>query len=165
MKKKYLILFSLSGFILSLDQFVKTWIHENFVPHQKIELISNVVFLTHTQSTGMAFGILDRVPFHLQNIFFIVVPVFALVLIVLIFIKLKDDQMLTSVALSTILAGAIGNLIDRIQYGHVIDFLEFRFSFLPLPTFNVADISILVGIVIVFLNTVFQVFAGRQNAS
>src|SRR3954469_6477927 len=147
MKRKYLILFSLSGLILSLDQLTKQWILE-WLPEGERVVIPGILSLQFARNNGFAFGLLQKAPASLQGIFFIGVPIFALVLIVLIFIKLRDDQILPSVALATILAGAMGNLIDRAQYGYVVDFLRLHAgSQWQLPAFNVADCSIVIGVV------------------
>ena len=157
MKRKYLILFSLSGLILTCDQLTKHLVHTMLMPGQFVEVIPSVFSIVHLRNTGFIFGNVQQVPQSLQHIFFIGIPVFALILIVLIFIKLQDNQMITSVALTTILAGAVGNLIDRSQFGYVIDFIELHAGeFFYLPPFNVADCSIIVGVSIMFFNTLFQ---------
>jgi signal peptidase II len=161
MKRKYLILFSLSGLVLALDQWSKLWISSHFELGFRKPLLGNWLVLVHAQNSDFAFGFFEHAPRPLQELFFVGVPVFALMLIVLIFIKLQDDQMATSVALSTILAGAIGNLIDRVQFGYVVDLLEVHAGakvFLPL--FNLADLSILTGVFLMFINTVMQ---GRKK--
>jgi len=155
-KRKYLILFSLSGLILTCDQLTKHLVHSHFTAETNISVLPPFVSLILTRNTGFAFGLLKTAPASLRDIFFIAVPVFALILIVLIFIKLQDNQMLTSVALASILGGAIGNLIDRLQYGYVIDFIDFHWRELfHLPPFNVADCSIILGVGIMFINTLF----------
>ncbi len=157
MKQRYLILFSLSGLILALDQLLKHVVHFRWQNQVEQPLISGFLTGVLKQNNGFAFGFLQQAPKELQDIFFIAVPAFALVLIVLIFIKLQDDQMLTSIALTTIFSGAIGNLLDRIKYGYVVDFLQFHWQGKPtFPAFNVADISILVGVILMFINTLRQ---------
>lgn len=157
MKRKYLILFSLSGLILSCDQLTKHLIHSLFSLRESISLLPSLLSLTYLRNTGFAFGLLQRAPESLKDIFFIAVPIFALILIVLIFIKLQDDQLLTSIALTTILGGAIGNLIDRLQYGYVIDFLDLHWrEVFHFPPFNLADCSIVIGVAIMFINTLLQ---------
>lgn len=154
MKRKYLILVSLMGLILSCDQLTKQLVDMYLIPQVSIPVVSPVFSLTYIRNTGFAFGFLEKAPDSLQGIVYIGVPVFALILIVLIFIKLQDDQILTSIALTTILGGAIGNLIDRLQHGYVIDFLSFHWkNGGRLPTFNIADCSILIGVLIMFINT------------
>ena len=152
MKRKYLILFSLSGLILCLDQFTKHLVLLRLVPGEKHELINGLLTLVHSRNNGFAFGLLQKAPASVQSIFFVGVPVFALILIVLIFIKLQDNQMLSSVALTTILGGAIGNLIDRLHYGYVIDFLDIHLF--RMPPFNVADFSIVIGVILMFVSTI-----------
>lgn len=156
MKQKYLILFSLCGFVVSLDQFTKYYVSERYDLGQTIWQLWGIR-LSYLQNQGYAFGLFQHLPSTIQEIFFIGLPAFALVLILLIFVKLRDNQLLTSVALTTILAGAIGNLIDRIQFGYVIDFLEINFAkYLYIPPFNIADCSIMLGIIIMFVHAIRQ---------
>jgi signal peptidase II len=154
MKRKYLILFSLTGFVLCCDQLTKHLAHRILESDAPRPLIPGFLTLIYTRNTGFGFGLLAAAPDSLKEIFFIGVPVFALILIVLIFIKLQDDQMLTSVALTTILGGAIGNLIDRIQHGYVVDFIRLHWhEHAQLPPFNLADCSILIGVALMVYNT------------
>lgn len=157
MKRKYLILFSLSGLILCLDQLTKFLVQSKIEPNESIDLIPGFLTLVHARNNGFAFGLLQKAPVPLQEIFFVAVPVFALILIVLIYIKLRDDQLLTSISLISILGGAIGNLIDRLEYGFVIDFLKIHWkdSF-QLAAINIADLSIITGVVLMFINTLQQ---------
>ena len=157
MKQKYLILFSLSGLVLTCDQLTKHYVLAHFPLGVDYPVIPGLLSLLHVHNNGFAFGLLQKAPPSLQEVFFIGIPVFALVLIVLIFIKLRDNQMLTSVALTTILAGAIGNLIDRIQYGHVVDFIDIHWwQAFHFPPFNIADCSIILGVLLMFVNTIRQ---------
>jgi len=164
MKRKYLTLFSLSGFILSLDQLTKHFVHSSLSLGESRDLIPGLVALTHARNSGFALGLLQKAPASLQEVFFIGVPVFAAILIVLIFIKLRDDQMRTSVALTTILAGAVGNLIDRVRYGYVLDVVDIHWmGAFHLPKANIADLSIVTGIVLMFLNTLHQEKHGKLS--
>lgn len=164
MKRKYLILCSLSGVVLCLDQLLKFLVHQRMEEGGSNSLLGGLLALTHVRNMGFAFGSFGKLPASLQDVFFIAIPVFALVLILLIFIKLRDDQMLTSVALTTILSGAVGNLIDRIQYGYVIDVVFLQLRSWKSGAFNVADISIVVGVALMFLATLLQDKRGRQTA-
>lgn len=166
MKTKYLILLSLTGFIISIDQLTKQVIvklTESSEYHQT--LIPGILEVVLSKNSGIGFGFVQRMPVtELDELFFIGIPVFALILIVLIFIKLRDNQMMTSVALTTILGGAIGNLIDRIHYGYVIDYLKLNLGvWQGLPPFNVADISIMMGVLIMFLHTLHIDFSSRGS--
>ncbi|MBI4405475.1 MAG: signal peptidase II [Deltaproteobacteria bacterium] len=156
MKRKYLILFSLSGLILCLDQLTKHLVKMN-LEGGSISLAEPFLSLRYVPNSGFAFGLFHRVPEPLKDVFFIGVPIFALILIVLIFIKLQDNQMMTSIALTSILGGAVGNLIDRIHHGYVIDFLDVHWgNIFHLPPSNVADFAIIIGVLIMFLTTLMQ---------
>lgn len=155
MKRRYLILFSLSGLVLCCDQWTKHLAH-SVISDRTIPLFGSFLELTFAKNSGFAFGMLQRAPTAMQDLFFVGVPIFALILIVLIFIKLQDNQIMTSVALTTILGGAVGNLIDRLHYGYVIDFVRCRIGSWELPPFNLADLSIVVGVVLMFVSTLSQ---------
>lgn len=154
MNQKYLILFSWSGLVVSLDQLTKRWVVLQFPEGFSKPLLGQWLSLIHKRSEGFAF--LRNATPTIHEIVFIGVPVFALVLIVLIYIKLRDEQMLTSLALTSILGGAVGNLIDRIQFGYVVDFIGIRLgSWGHLPSLNIADCAILFGLAL-FVNTLRQ---------
>jgi signal peptidase II len=149
MKRKYLILFSLSGLVLCCDQLSKHLVTRYLEVGVRHPVISSLVTVEYKRNNGFAFGLLQKAPASTQNLFFVGVPVFALILIILIFIKLQDNQVLTSLALTTILAGAVGNLVDRLHYGYVVDFLDI----LKVTSFNIADVSIIVGVILMFIGT------------
>jgi signal peptidase II len=124
--------------VLSLDQLTKYLITKSLALGKSIPVIQGVFNLTLVHNRGAAFGILKN-----QLPLFIVT---AAVAIALIFWSLKSNSHKKNYALSLslILAGALGNLIDRLLYGYVIDFLDFRVW----PVFNVADSAITIGAVI-----------------
>lgn len=113
------------------------------------------LWLTHYRNSGFAFNSLQALPPALQNLFFIAIPAFSLFLIVLIFIKIQDNQTLPSFALTAILGGAIGNMIDRFEVGPVLDVFQVQFQERAFPPFNLADICIFLGVAILFSNTFF----------
>jgi len=148
MKLKHLVLLSVSGTIIALDQLTKQLILEHFHYGESLKIIDGFFSLSHVRNTGAAFGILARWDSGWRIPFFIAVPILALGVIGYIFRKVEDRDLLLSSALSLVIGGAIGNLIDRVAYNHVIDFLDFHWgNFGPhFPTFNVADIAICVGV-------------------
>ncbi|MBC8249121.1 MAG: signal peptidase II [Anaerolineales bacterium] len=97
------------------------------------------VSLTYVTNTGAVFGLF---PDH--GIIFMVISVVVIVVIVLYYRHLPGDQWLIQTSLGLQLGGALGNLLDRLRYGHVIDFIDFKVW----PVFNVADSSVFVGVVI-----------------
>ena len=123
-------------FVLVLDRLTKYLITKNIFPNESLPLIKNIFHISLVHNSGAAFGI-----FRNQNYFLIVVSILAVILITfhLRGKAVKGRLYLSSLAL--ILAGTIGNLIDRIVFGYVIDFLDFRIW----PVFNIADSSITIG--------------------
>lgn len=117
--------------------------------HHSIPVIENFFSLTYIRNTGAAFGILAG---SHEAIRLTVLVVFSLVAIGFILVLLKrlpsgETGLIT--ALAFILGGAIGNLIDRIAYGEVIDFLDFYWSGYHWPAFNLADSFITIGVLII----------------
>lgn len=133
------MIFFIALTILFLDQVTKLFISKNLSLNQSIPIIKGIFHLTLIHNRGAAFGILKN-----QIPLFIFTAVSA---IILIFLNLKNRDKkhpLYNISLTLILAGAMGNLIDRIFLGYVIDFLDFRIW----PVFNVADSVITVGVIL-----------------
>jgi signal peptidase II len=125
--------------ILFLDQLAKFLVTKNLILHQSIPVINGIFHITLVNNRGAAFGLLKN-----QLYLFILTSISAIILIA-IDLKQRHGRRLDiyTLALSFILAGALGNLIDRLFFGYVIDFLDFRIW----PVFNVADSAITVGAV------------------
>lgn len=153
-KSKYIIVLSLAGLVIALDQITKLYIDHHFYLHESVSIIPNFFHLTYIRNTGAAFGLLARAPESFRIPFFILIPLIALTVIVLIFKKTKDTELFMVTALSLIMGGAIGNFIDRLRFNYVIDFLDFHWlNIYHWPAFNVADSSIVIGVVILILYT------------
>ena len=151
-KKRFLLLFVITVVVLISDQWTKQVVHKNFHWGESRPIIKNFFSLTYVRNTGAAFGFLNRAPAAFREPFFIVVPLIAMAVILLIFIRLKEDQHLMAASLSLVLSGAIGNLIDRLKYGFVIDFLDFHWKEVyHWPAFNIADSCIVVGVAVLFI--------------
>ncbi len=126
--------------ILLADQFLKGWVIGQFQLGQSRPLILNIVHLTLVHNTGTAFGL-----FQDKNFFFVILSVVVIAGLAVLSLKegKKSDSVFSWVPLVLLLGGAVGNLIDRLRFGYVIDFIDFRFW----PVFNIADSCITVGIV------------------
>ena len=124
--------------IVALDMLTKLWAVTSLKPIFEIQLWKNVFHLTYVENKGAAFGILQN-----SRIFFIVATVLVLCVIFYIFRRFKNRSRLLNIGLTFVSAGAIGNLIDRIFRGFVVDF--FDFCLISFPVFNVADIFVCVG--------------------
>lgn len=137
--------------VVALDQATKLHVDYHFDLYESIPVIPGLFSLTYIRNQGAAFGILAessiRVPF------FISVSLLAM-LAILWFLKTRhNSQRLGNLGLSLVFAGALGNLIDRIRLGEVIDFIDVYWRQHHWPAFNVADSAITVGVVLLLLET------------
>lgn len=150
---KYLILLTMTGTIVALDQATKLYVHTHFALGESVEVISGFFNLTYVRNPGAAFGFLGQSNETFRTIFFLIIPPAALVLITYILHKTVDnDDKIQIFALSSIFGGALGNYIDRLQFGYVIDFLDFHIqSKYVYPAFNIADSAIVIGVGILML--------------
>ena len=148
MKKylKYYLFITISLAVLALDQATKLLIHTHFNEGEKLAIIPGFFYLTHVRNTGGVFGAFSQSNEAIRTVLFLVLPVLAFVVIGSIIYKLEMKQRNQLLAFSAIFGGALGNYIDRIHYGYVVDFLDFTFKGFSWPAFNVSDISIVVGV-------------------
>jgi signal peptidase II len=162
MKRKYWILLILSFGILLLDQWTKYVIAQRLALYQRLEVIQGFFNLIHVRNTGGAFGIFGGEKGGLGSVAFMVVSLIAIAAIAFLFIKIKENEKVLALSFSLVLSGAVGNLIDRLRYGEVVDFLEFYLPFLPWrifnpwPAFNVADSAICIGMGLLVLELLKQ---------
>jgi len=146
MKRKYWVLLIVCFLILFVDQWTKHAIQQRLVLYQKVEVIHGFFNLVHVRNTGGAFGIFGGERGGLGSLLFVVVSLVAIGSILFLFIRLREDEKRLSLSLSLVLSGAIGNLIDRLRYGEVVDFLDFYLFSFHWPAFNIADSAICLGI-------------------
>ncbi|WP_417908582.1 signal peptidase II [Candidatus Electronema sp. PJ] len=133
------------------DQLTKLWIVENFALHDSLPVIPGFFNLVLVHNTGAAFGMLSNMPLLWRQVFFVGVASTALIVMVLMQCKLGRQHPLYAVSFGLISGGAVGNVIDRLKQGSVIDFLDFHISGYHWPAFNVADSGITVGVGIFLL--------------
>ena len=137
---------------LFLDQLSKLLVAGNLSYGDRIPVIEGFFYLTHVRNTGAAFGLFAGAPVGIRLGFFVGISLVAVVIIVSFFRKLAPGDRLAALALGLVLGGAVGNLIDRIVRGEVVDFLHFRlWGGYSWPDFNFADSSIVVGVAILVL--------------
>ena len=138
---------------LVADQLTKLWIVENVHYGEILVWIPGFLDITHVRNPGGAFSFLANAPVVGRMTFFIGATIAAIVLLVMFFRRLEPEDRLAAFALGGILAGAVGNLIDRIAYGEVIDFIDVHlWSGYSWPTFNLADSLIVVGVGLLFFD-------------
>ena len=141
----------LSAFVIVVDQITKRVVDTSMQLHQSIEL-APFFQLTYLRNQGAAFSFLSGAG-GWQRWFFIILAVVASAFITVWLRKLDPRQRREAVAWSLVLGGALGNLIDRILYGYVIDFLDVYYGDWHWPAFNVADSAITVGVVLLLLDS------------
>lgn len=131
-------------FIIGLDQITKMLINTNIRYSHEIEVIKDFFYLTNIRNKGVAFGMLQK-----GRALFIPATIF--IIAFLVYLLIKESKNYKKAVYSLILGGAVGNLIDRIFRGYVIDFLDFYIFSYNFPTFNIADIFITVGTVLLLI--------------
>lgn len=137
---------------LASDYVTKCWIVQNVERFDRIDVIEGFFAITHVRNSGAAFGLLRNFPEEFRLPFFLGVSLLAGLLVFSFYRKLAPGDRLSSVALGLILGGAIGNMIDRVTLGEVVDFLHFRlWRNYSWPDFNLADSWIVIGVALLFV--------------
>ena len=142
MNKKYLIIFSIAFFIVFLDQLTKLFIKQNFQLNQSIPIVKNVLHLTYVTNTGSAFGL-----FKGLNLIFISFSIIVIIAILYNLKNIKENEKDLQFSVGLLLGGTIGNFVDRIAHGYVIDFIDFRIW----PVFNIADGAVTISIILLII--------------
>ncbi len=149
---RYLLLGLLSLAIVVLDQVMKVYVMETMRLHESIPVIANLFSITYIRNPGAAFGFLSSSSSSFRFVFFGLTSVFAVGLLGMILVRMPKEDWMGRLSVAGILGGAIGNLLDRLRYGEVIDFLDFYINGYHWPAFNVADSAITVGVVFLILH-------------
>ena len=146
MKKIILI----SILTLVVDIFTKQLVINTMFEHQSISIIKDFFSITFAKNTGVAFSFLEgKVPL-------IIIMTSIIIILILKYIKSTNPNKYETICYGLIIGGAIGNLIDRIIYGYVIDFLDFNLLGYPFPIFNLADTAIVIGIFILLILSLIE---------
>lgn len=142
------IIIILSIIFLIIDQITKILVVNSLVPGENIEIIKNIFSIIYTNNTGAAFSILLG-----KRIFLIVVAVLIIGVLLYYIKRNKIEKKIDIIALSFVIGGSLGNLIDRIVRGYVIDFISIKIGNYNFPIFNVADILIVIGVFLLLLSS------------
>ena len=149
---RYLLLGLLSLAIVVVDQVTKVSVMETMRLHESIPVVANLFSITYIRNPGAAFGFLSSSSSSFRFVFFGLTSIFAVGLLGMILVRMPKDDWMGLLSVAGILGGAIGNLLDRLRYGEVIDFLDFYINGYHWPAFNVADSAITVGVVFLILH-------------
>jgi signal peptidase II len=148
-QKKYYILAAVASLIVALDQLTKLYIHTHYDLGEFTTVIANFFNITYVRNFGAAFGIFGDSHETFRTIFFLSMPPIAMVTILAILRGVENNDYVQILALSGIFGGAIGNYLDRLRFGYVIDFLDFHwYGKWSYPAFNVADSAIVCGVIV-----------------
>lgn len=159
LSKRNKILYLLTMFvILGGDLFTKHLISSSMQLGQSHEIIKNLFYFTYSQNTGVAWGM-----FAGKLGLFILIAIVVAVAMVVYFRKTKQSEILTRFGLVLAFSGLLGNLIDRIVFGYVRDFIDviiFNYNF---PIFNIADMAVVIGVALIIIEIIFEEYIHGKN--
>lgn len=148
MKRQYYIGISLfiTIIILVLDQITKFIIASSMKVGDSFEVVPNFLNITSHRNDGAAWGILSG-----KMSFFFIITIIILVVLIVFYIKEAKNNLLMQIAISLLFAGALGNFIDRVLHGEVVDFVDTYIFGYNFPIFNVADSSLTIGVLLIII--------------
>ena len=137
--------------LIAIDQLTKFWVEETLVYHQPVEVMP-FFSLFRTHNTGVAFSMLS----WLGSPGLIIMTMIIIALLVWVWQRVPKNQQLTLLGFAFVIGGAIGNLIDRMYHGHVVDFFLFHTQTWAFAVFNMADAFISIGFVAIIIGEIFS---------
>ena len=147
-KNKYMMLMVIAGMVVAMDQVTKWLVAGSMSYYEQINVIPGFLNLVYIHNPGGAFGMFAQNQSNLRIILFVGIALAAMGLILYLYKNTPSEYPLLSAGLALIFGGALGNLIDRIRLGEVIDFIDLYIGHLHWPAFNVADSAITIGMII-----------------
>jgi len=151
LKKKYLLFFVTTVTVILLDQITKVYVSSTMSIHESFAVIEGFFNITYIRNPGAAFGFLAGVSPIFRQVFFLLAAIAVILLILHGIRKSGEKEFLMVFSLSLLLAGAAGNLIDRVRFGEVVDFLDVYLGSYHWPAFNIADAAISTGAAVMIL--------------
>lgn len=141
---------------IGCDQLTKNMVRHRVIPNEEIRVIDHIVTLTRVENTGAFLSFGDKIPRPLYRFLMIILPLLVLCFLIYYLIRNKQVSNLSLVGICLIAGGGLGNIIDRIAYGSVTDFLYFNFGLFHTGIVNMADISITAGFLLLIVEMVFR---------
>jgi len=154
---KKIKIYIISIIILFIDFLTKYIITSNMSLNSSKEIIKDFFYLTYIHNEGAAFGILDN------NVVFLIGISLTFLIMFIYYIEKNSYNKIQEIAYSFLLGGVVGNLIDRIFRGYVIDFLDFKIFSYDYPVFNMADSFIVIGIIILIVVYIKEIVNERRK--
>lgn len=159
MKKElhaYFIVAAIAALVLCLDQYTKYLVCEHIPRFGKVEVVPGCLDLVHIRNTGIAFGLLQNIGNRYRLAMMLFAGLVTVILVAILAKQISKTRKLQLIALSMILGGAVGNLIDRIRFEEVVDFIDVHWRNLyHWPAFNMADAAISIGVVLILIDELF----------
>ena len=152
----------LAGFLFVLDRWTKSLIHAQMDPSESLTVVDGFFDITYVRNTGIAFGMLASVSSPLKAVLLSMLAGVAVVIVMVYSFRNPAGHRWLQASLALVLGGALGNLYDRMTQGYVTDFLDFYVGSLHWPAFNVADLAISAGVVLLAVEIVRH--EGRDRA-
>ncbi|MCK4835559.1 MAG: signal peptidase II [Candidatus Aminicenantes bacterium] len=149
LKKKYIFIIAL---IVVIDQISKLIIKINFTIYSEVNIITGFFQIRYVKNSGAVWGLFSNTPHSFIPKVITGLSLIALIIVVYYFVKINPSCILELTSLSLITGGALGNNIDRLYQGYVVDFLDFYISKYHWPTFNVADFCISSGVLLLIFS-------------
>jgi signal peptidase II len=156
---------SVAGGILALDQASKLAVSRHMLLGDQIRVLDGFLNIVHARNPGAAFSFLATAPDWFRGPFFIGVSIIAVIAILTVLARSEPDEWVTRISLGGILGGALGNLVDRIRLGEVIDFVDVYWRFHHWPAFNVADSAISLSVAAIFAHSLLSHGQGESTAA
>ena len=145
--------------LVILDQYVKNLVVLNIELSKRIPLIDDFFSLTYVRNYGAGFSILQN-----ETVFLSVLSIVAVLVLAYLLIKAKKSDTVSIISYILIISGALGNLIDRIRLGYVVDFLDFKIFGYDYPVFNIADSFITIGCFILMITVILESKNAKNKA-
>lgn len=152
---KYILALTVCVLVVVLDLVTKRWVAEA-LPYGQPHYVTSFFNLYYIHNPGAAFGFLASSDESFRAPFFLTTSIVAFVVIAWLLHKSPAERRLHLLGLALVLGGAIGNFVDRIRFGYVIDFLDFHWGAAHWPAFNVADMAISVGVGCLLLDSLLE---------
>lgn len=144
----------MAALVVAADQLTKLWVSRALDPGQSVQ-VAGIFHISYVTNTGAAFGILRG-----QSMLLTVAALVVVAALLIFYRQFASISPVTRISLGLVLGGSLGNLVDRLRLGHVVDFLDFTYW----PSFNVADSSIVVGEILLVYSVLFLMSRKKDSA-
>jgi signal peptidase II len=154
--RRYAAPIAIGTLVFVVDQATKLLIRKTVDLHESIPVLDGFVDIVHARNPGAAFSFLADAPAWFRAPFFVGISITAIVVLLYVIARLPLEDRLMRIALGGVLGGALGNLLDRLMYGEVTDFVDLHWRSYHWPAFNVADSSITLAVTAVIAQALFS---------